>query len=264
MSKIKNVLIVVTVMVLVICFKDAYSQTDKEKLKIFYKYDEMYFVRFKGLKGVEKGYKWEIFDIDKISKGYRERVREYSGYITEVISKNIKLFKEFYDLAKEDGVVFNPSLLLKPRKGYEKVYDKYQELKEILKKEILNHYANCPRVMWSLGMAQFFVIGKEIEKGVYASTAEWPDFELVYWNDYYFDAEYLPEGVTTKYIGKEGQMRFREWYYESNLKIRIVKQIRDKDNNYLGELAVDFYKFDDYEKLFDKEGNPRSSHNEQR
>jgi hypothetical protein len=35
-----------------------------------------------------------------------------------------------------------------------------------------------------------------------------------------------------------------------------VKQIRDEKGNYLGEIYADYYKLDQFDKLFDAKGNP--------
>lgn len=210
----------------------------------------------------EKGNKKEILEIKGISKEYQKKINEYSEYLEKIIKNNINLIKEFYNISvKKDskGVekirfgIGKEELLLKPVKGFENIYEKYQILKDILSKSVLDHFNNCPRLMYSIERTQFFVLGKEISNGVFAST---DGLSLVYWGDYYFGVDYSAPGTTTKFIGSNGQMNFKEWYYESNIKIRIVKQIRDEEGKYCGELAVDFYKFDDYDKLFDKNGKP--------
>ena len=53
------------------------------------------------------------------------------------------------------------------------------------------------------------------------------------------------------------------WFYESNLKLVIVHKITDKDGKYYGELELDFYKLDEFDKYFTSDGIPKKETAEQ-
>jgi hypothetical protein len=120
-----------------------------------------------------------------------------------------------------------------------------------LKEQILDQFPSSVRVTYNVEKIQFILVGREIEPGVYASTVDWPDFDLNLWSNYYFDLDFSSDpNYETEYVDSNHVMKFDHWFYETNLKIRVVKQIRGTNGEYLGEIAVDFYKLRDYDKLF--------------
>lgn len=227
-------------------------------LSRFYRYDEMPNVKDRVQYGFETGSDTAVLSSEEISEAYRDKITSYSNSIEEVIDNNLPDFIAFYASAKEFNYISPKLFINRPEdQKYASLLQNYDRLIAILNRELLEKYPNCVRVMWSHGKFQLFVLGKEIEPGIRATTAEWPAVNLVLWDRYYWEVDSAPPGFETEYVDSQGIMKFPEWYYETNLKIRIVKQIRDGEGRYAGELAADFYKFDSYRTLFAPDGTPR-------
>ena len=126
-----------------------------------------------------------------------------------------------------------------------------RSFKSFLNGLLQNSFPSAVRIMYNFEKYQFILVGKEIEPKVFASTVDWPEYNINWWSSYYFATNNAPDpNYETEFIGKDGNMKASSWFYETNLKIRIVKQIRGINNEYLGEIAVDFYKLRDFNKLF--------------
>lgn len=231
-------------------------KTTIEKIKIFYDYDEMFFYGHKEKdKFVEKGDMHEIENKKYISTNYREIVKNYLDKIDIFINSNFKLIREYYGWVAaffEDNNILNKD---DNRKRYLEVDAK---LHDAIKDLLIITLPGVVRGMYAIDDIQYIEAAIEIEDGLFANTLdfEFDTTDQVYWTSYLLNSQptkYKREDV----LDKEGRMKYREWFYESNLKIRIVKQIRDEKGNYYGELYIDYYKLDEYDKLFDKDGNPK-------
>lgn len=238
------------ILLIVLLTSSCNSFSDEKKLEMFHEYDRLLNTSFDKKDNFEVGSKNEKLSYEELSSEYRNYGNEKLTFISDVLSENSEELEKFFKLV----IGNNPSKygkrykLLKEDK-YPQVHSEYEKIKTLLENEFF-YFSECIRLMWSYEREQIFVIGKEISPDLYASTAEWPDYELVYWNKYYFDGDYAPHNSTDQL--ENGIMKYSYWFYETNLKIRIVYKIEDNEGQYLGEFSVDFYKFDDFDSLFNK------------
>jgi hypothetical protein len=220
--------------------------TDEEKTRIFYKNDWMFFFGDKeGIKPellAEESKTDELFSIDQIRPEYRGAVKEYLAVFQDFINKNFSIIKDYHDYIVKKAST----------KDYFIKIDK--ELTDRMKNELLPKLKNGVRCMLAVGDTQYIEVAKRVDKDRFALTITSNAVDGVYWARYFRYQEY---GGTPNILDSQGAIKYPEWFYESNLKIRIVKQIRDEKGNYLGELYADYYKLDQYDKLFDGKGNPR-------
>jgi len=131
----------------------------------------------------------------------------------------------------------------------------YNQTKNSIAKDLFPKLPDAIRCMVGSYDSQYIEIALELDANTFA-YADSDSFTTVFWKDYYRDdpPPYInPEGI----LDDQGVIKYHEWFYESNLKLRVVKQIRDKDGKYYGEIYADYYKLDEYDKLFDKDGNPK-------
>lgn len=216
-----------------------------EKIRIYFQYD--YLFHYDGYKKnltVEKSSSRELFKISDISKKYQPKAAEYINLLTAFSSNNLELLIEYYKAATDFSI---------PEEIFEKTYD---DLNDLVKTELLTLLPGVIRCMVASYDMQYLQVAIQIDKNLFATTVDADSFSTVFWKDYYRDdpPPYInPEGV----IDDQGVIKYHEWFYESNLKLRVVKQIRDKDGKYYGEIYADYYKLDEYDNLFDKDGNPK-------
>jgi hypothetical protein len=258
---------VLLAVMLLLCLSCMNSQDIQEKMRVFYEYDEMFYPETprtslniktgerKEEYGFEVGGYDEITTVEGITPEYREKVSEYLDIMTGFIDANITYFEELYEMVMRKG--FYPKDFITPIEGSENLYNACESLRERLRKQIFNEFEDIVRIQVSYDNLVAFELAKQIGDDEYATMLVHVDYEcytFVAWWLYYAHAQNTPGG--TEYV-KDGRMRFPYWFYESNLKLRIIKQIADEQNNYYGELSVDVYKLDKYDELFDKDGKPK-------
>jgi len=234
--------------ILIFTFSSIFLFAEEGKLEMFYSNDSLLNVSFENNTGIEKSNEKEIFDLIDLSSNYQGfceiKLNRISGFLEDNIYFLELFFNQLIDENNKNSI-----------KRYKLIRnDLFPELNQnfiSLKKITEDYFFNmecCVRVMWSYEREQVFVLGREITPGIYALTGDWPEHGLVFWSKYFFDSDYSPDN-NTEHI-RLGKMDYPYWFYETNLKIRIVKQVNDSKGNYLGEIAIDFYKFDNYDVLF--------------
>jgi hypothetical protein len=217
----------------------------EDKIRIFYIYDRMFFFGQKendtSNLSVEESRKDIIFSISEISNKYQDHVKEYLKIFQAFIAKYFKEFIDYHDCVSKQNITDAFFIRL----------DK--TLIKQMQNELLPNLKNGIRCMLAVKELQFIEVSIKIDKDTYAATLPPDQGDNVFWTEYFFQFN----SNTPKILDKQGAIKYKEWFYESNLKIRIVKQIRDEKGNYLGELYADYYKLDQYDKLFDEKGDPR-------
>jgi hypothetical protein len=184
----------------------------------------------------------ELFSIDKISEEYKTDVKNIIELIDNFIHKNITQLESYY---KEVTNI----------EGDKDIYIKLKnDVINEMRSELLPKLKNGIRCMLAVNETQYIEVAKEIDKNKFAVTLTLNTVDGVFWTNYLHFHQY---GDTPNILDSHGVIKYTEWFYESNLKIRVVKQIRDEKGNYYGELYADYYKLDQYDKLFDEKGNPR-------
>ena len=248
----KNVCLLFLILsIFIICCNSSQALSDKEKMTTFYKYDSMFFYGEKDkYLDVEIGNDSLITDINDISKNYNNQVN--------IIIEKMNLFcDKNFDILGEYKTHFD-SFKQRNNKTYnkEKFLVVHEKLKEKMRTELLPQFENVVRCMFAIENVQYIEVAKLLINNTIATTLLDEEGDTVYWNKILY-GEYPYQDLHDKYTNKIGLIKYDYWFYESNLKIRIVKQIRDKQGNYLGEIYVDYYKLDKYDELFDKKGNPK-------
>ena len=82
---------------------------------------------------------------------------------------------------------------------------------------------------------QYIEVAKKIDENKYATTLTINPIDSVYWINYLQNPDLM--GVKRgDILDSQGVLKYHEFFYESNMKIRIIKQIRDDQGNYYGEL----------------------------
>jgi len=236
------------------CIAGEKNNIDKY-MQLYWKYDELFAIKEEVVNNIEKYNKVpEKFLISDIEEKYQDIIMIKIEELKKFISENIENFKILYNNSvNENGYcITSPSALLNPK--YKIEYETYKKLEPQVKINLLDKYINCVRIIYGIRMTTVFEVAKKIN-GEFATTPYWPDSELTLWSDYYMYAEYAPK--QTYKIVENYAIKYPYWFYESNLKLIVVVQVRDEEGNYYGELRVDFYKFEDYDMLFDKLGNPK-------
>jgi hypothetical protein len=253
-------LLILFLLMLCSCIKN-YALNEKEKIKIFYKYDQLFqdLLENEPVYNVEKGDGFEIFSIDKISKSYQNSAKEYLMFLEQMLKENILNFKEI--LTPKNGKLFPLVYLTKYSDEYKDVYEKYK--KTMAKLRIaFDKYNNCVRIIHGYDVYIVNIEAREIEKGLYATQKYFlkNNMSQVQWSAHYFALKWGKEPKVKKEDGTIFDRTLRQdyWFYESNLKLCVVHKIKDDKGNYFGELELDFYKLDDFDKLFDEKGNPKN------
>ncbi len=252
----KGKLIILSILIISILLTScAYAITDAEKIKIFYKNDWLFFFGFRTNEvnektsiedeNNEKPY-LPFFSLDKINDKYRVVAKDYLDQMETFIQDNNDILKNFYNAVVDDKISEKQFIVIR------------DQVIQLLKDKFLPKLKNGIRCMIAVKNMQYVEVAKEIEKNIYAATVSPDDpTDSVYWFRYLNHPELL--GIKSDDIlDAQGNIKFHEFFYESNLKIRIIKQIRDEQGNYYGELYADYYKLDQFDKLFDEKGNPRN------
>lgn len=245
MRKLKIIFFVISFLLVVSTVSCVSPLTDNEKIAVFYKNEWMFF--FGEINDVdtnilaEKSDKRELFSIDKVSENYRNDAKQYLVSFQTFIDNNFDLFKSFYNSVVDENI---------SEDQFEIVRNK---LKSKIRAELLPKLKNGIRCMVAVKDLQYIEVARKISDDNYAVTLIDQSVENVYWTDLIHRVDTDLPNV----LNAQGVIKYHEWFYESNLKIRVVKQIRDDKGNYLGELYADYYKLDQYDKLFDEKGNPR-------
>ncbi len=257
--KIKSFLIFLLQLSFICSCANNLSNEENDKMKIYYKYDQ----RFRRIQAdeiknnIEQGFPYEIFQIETISKEYRAFAKEKLEYLKQFINKNINSVREILYHNGEQVPLIN---LKEYNEKYKKEYNNFQTFK-IKLKNILGEHKNCIRVIMSndyvIMTVEYITLSDNLTTDLkcYDETP----FCQPWWSNYYFAQKM---GTSNKVKLDDGSFFDRSlnqdyWFYESNLKLCVVHKIKDDKGNYYGELRLDFYKLDDYEKLFDAKGNPK-------
>ncbi len=232
----------------------SYSLTEEDKIRVFYKNDWMFFYGDKGdldedfdrNKMAEKGYDFEVFSFDKINDQYKADVSLYLKILNEFVKKNNYELQEYYKC------IINPICDKNQLRLMDKKIEGYL-------KNLLPQLKNGIRCMIAVRTSQFFEIARKIGNNEYATTMPITGgmFDEVFWNRYLRPGMQPIQLPREQVLDEQGVIKYREWFYESNMKIRVVKQIRDEQGNYYGEIYADYYKLDQFDKLFDEKGKPR-------
>lgn len=238
---------ILTLIVLLLVLFSASCQMTTNQMAVFYYYDDLLNVRLENdFRGVENGTGKELFSIEDITIDYRSEVSDKLIALQSILDQNIELFNSAYLAFFQDRFYAVPTLFdsEERRIQYSTQYTYYQKLSQLLL-GIISDFPSAVRASYNIEKYQYILKGRQIEDGVSATTAEWPENNLNYWSNYYFEKGDL--------LNPNGEIKLDHWFYETNLKYRIVVQIRSPDNRYLGEVAVDFYKFRNFNKLFSPE-----------
>lgn len=165
--------------------------------------------------------------------------------MTNFINENFNSLKQFYSAMTDFSIS-------------EELTDKaYDETQLKLQNQLLPTLPGAIRCMIAIEDIQYIEVAIKINENMSAITVD-PEFgDNVYWTAYLMGGQ-PTELPKEDVIDDQGVIKYNEWFYESNMKLRIVKQIRDTDGKYYGEIYADYYKLDQYDKLFDKNGNPRN------
>jgi hypothetical protein len=243
-----------SLLTLIICVS-CFSLTEEQKCKIFYNYESM-FIDKNQENTAENGKKTGIFDLKEVSMEYQLKTKQYLTTLTNFITNNNKILTDFSEEVMKNK--YAPFELLKMFKGKEKGYNLFTAIKTKIKNEILDAIPECARVMEGIYYGQYYEIPKEIGNMKLSMSEDWMTLGIAAWGEQYFKRQTMDEKELELYFEKDKKtFKYKEWFFETNMKIRIVKQIRDKDDSYCGELVADFYKIGDFDKLFDEKGNPR-------
>jgi hypothetical protein len=212
------------------------GQNDLEKIRVYFKYDEKFHDtgdRDKPL-NIEKSFYYELFDISLITRDYQDRAKEYQRYIDEFIKNNLDALKNIS--ASKDYSLLNPLL-----------------------HKILDKYPYCTRVMIGYKWDLVYIVPKKIAENEYLTlNFENGHYGLVWWNSHYFqELWHTPPVFTLEGHTIDQRLNQDWWFYESDLKLVVVHKIKDEQGNYYGELELDFYKLDEFDKYFTPEGKPK-------
>jgi hypothetical protein len=233
----------------------AYALTDAEKIRIFYKNDWLFFFGYRTNEVNEKTAIEDehnekpylpLLSLVKINDQYRSVVKDYLDQMEIFIEGNKDKLKNFYNAVVDDSISEKQFIVMR------------DQVKGLLKAKLLPKLTNGIRCMVAIDDTQYIEVAKEIDKNIFAATvSDLHPNDSVYWFRYLQHPELM--GMKREDIlDSQGVIKYREFFYESNMKIRVIKQIRDEQGNYYGELYADYYKLDQFDKLFDEKGNPRN------
>jgi hypothetical protein len=255
---IKKIIVIFFLLILFSTCLNNYALTKNEKILTFLKYDELFHNSSnQEFNGIEKGYKYEIFNINKISPEYQEAALEYKNILSDFISENLIHFKTLF--TPRNGKYFLKKHLEKLYEGYEYAYYSFEKLKKNMN-EYFETKDTLVRSICGWKETFLFQFGRELKNGI---STILPYYEVegaigVYWDFYYLAQKWNYEPL----YEDDGKIFNRDlkqdyWFYESNMKLIVVQRIRDEEKNYLGELSMVFYKLDNYEILFNSDGSPK-------
>jgi hypothetical protein len=235
--------------------------TEKEKYIIFYNNEWMFYYGQRNkdyvATAVEDGDNTEIFDFSQISDKYKAIAKEYLTVIEEFSNKHFLELKEYYDL-DTNFYIADKNYKKKEMKIIETESEKIErKISAEMNSELLPKLKNGVRCMLAIRSNQYIEVAKDIDEGTIAQTTTKEYGDDVFWFDLLRTGRYSWSPKDVNFLDEQGVIKYHEWFYESNMKIRVVKQIRDKDGKYYGKIYADYYKLDEFDKLFDDKGIPR-------
>lgn len=259
MVKHRLFLIVTFFALLCSCIND-FALSNNDKIKIFYKYDQLFqsLPKEEPRYNVEKGEGFELFSFNQISKEYRNDTKTYLEFVEKLINDNMALFQKV--LSPKDGKLIPLTSLTKYSDKYKDAYEEYKVLSDRLR-TAFEKYENCVRIIHGYDIYIVNIIARDIGNGLFATQRYYlaKGIGEVQWSAHYFALKWGKEAKVKKADGTIVDRTLRQdyWFYESNLKLCVVHKIKDDKGNYYGELELDFYKLNDFDKLFDEKGNPK-------
>lgn len=255
----KYFLIYLVVFIFIACINN-YALTTEEKIKIYLKYDEMFHdSENKETLGIEKGYKYEILDINKINSEYRNIAIEYQNILINFIDENFIHFKSLF--TPRNGEYYLNKHLEKIYEGFEYAYHSFHAIKENMDK-YFKKYDTLIRSICGWEMTFLFQFGRTLKNNTSTILSYYEGKEGidVFWSIHYF-AQLWGKEPLYKDSGKVYNRDLTQdyWFYESNMKIVVVQRMRDKEGNYFGDISMEFYKLDNFDKLFNQDGTPKEN-----
>jgi hypothetical protein len=250
----KILLLLIIYLVIISC--SSFGQSNDKRMDVFYKYDSLYFMGDKSkYLSVEIGDPNLIISAEKLSKNYRASVIEILESMNSFVNQNLNIilkYNECYNsFMKKNDKPFT-------RNEFDLVHE---ELIKLLSENLIKANDFVVRCMFAINSIQYIEVAKRLSNGQPAKTLFSMETDTVYWMNV-LEGQYPFGDLKKRHTDEQGLIKYDHWFYESNLKIRIVKQIRDKNNKYLGEIYVDYYKLDKYEELFDENGKPKNKKKE--
>ena len=239
-----------------------FSQDYEDIMTTFYNYDTMFYINEGEKSGFETGDKYAIYSINEISDKYQKYAKEYLNLITEFINTQISTIKCFF-VTIDGQQLYLGKYLEEKNDKYIDGYNAYQNFKNAIY-TLMENNKELARVNGGFKLDKRFEVPRILSNGESLRLPDLDDPGIVYWAQAYLWQETsVPIDKNTSVEEKKiiahimNKLEVDYWFYESNLKLCVVRKIYDNDGKYYGELSMDFYKLDKYNELFDKEGNPK-------